>query len=232
MDRFDNLYTRIFKSYTINEADLPDPPGMGGAPGPGQGMGADFAPSSQGPAGAPPAAGANNPPPIAPEDNIDNTVATDKSNLPSQKRLQLIKLIALAISTRSPSSKDGDVVSGKDQQKMHKARVLLQHNMTEGNAIKGESQIIRVIAFMQGVDPKDIAAQIDYITPSYDQTDTASFIAKDEYSALVNLAKDAILASPESLSQIDRSSILASNITADNAEDQLKQIKGALAQAV
>lgn len=232
MDRFDNLYTRIFEKYTINEADLPGPPEMGGAPGGSLNMGADFNPSGQRPLGTPPTRKTNNPSPISPEDNIDNSVDTDKSNLPSQKRLQLIKLIALAISTRSPSSKDGDVVSGKDQQKMHKARVLLQHNMTEGNAIKGENQIIRVIAFMQGVDPKDIAAQIDYITPSYDQSDTTSFIAKDEYSALVNLAKDAILASPESLSQIDRSSILASNITSNNAEDQLKQIKGALAQAV
>jgi hypothetical protein len=115
---------------------------------------------------------------------------------------------------------------------MHKARVMLQHNTTEGNAVKGESEIIKVIAFMQGVDPKDIAAQIDFITPSYDESDTASYIAKDEYASLISLAKDAILASPESLSQIDRSSLLASNITADNAEEQLKQIKGALAQAV
>ena len=231
MDRFDNLYTQIFNSYTINEADLPGPPAMDGAANPGMGGAAAPGPAPGG-APAPAAAPAGDPPPIAPEDNIDNSENIDRSNLPSQKRLQLIKLIALAISTHSPSSKDGEISSSKDQQKMHKARVMLQHNTTEGNAVKGESQIIRVIAYMQGVDPKDIAAQIDYITPSYDETNTASYIAKDEYTALVDLAKDAILASPESLSQIDRSSILASNITADNAEDQLKQIKGALAQAV
>jgi hypothetical protein len=221
MSHFDTAFKQIYKLYNITEADasmLPPAGGPAGAP-----QQADTAQQ----AAAPAPAAAPNLPAVSPEDNIQDSDPNATSKLTSQKKVQLIKLIALALATRSPQSTTSD---SPDNKLLHKLRVALQGKTTEGNVNEKEQLLIKGIAHLQGVDAMDISTQVKYITPSFDPTMPNRYIPEDQYAQLIELARKALLANTESIGDIDRSNISASDITAENADEKLKSIKSILAQ--
>lgn len=209
MNRFDNLYTTLFENFIINEAEsdqLPSPDELESL---------KTAANTQLPA-------------IDPADNVDTQSDTEeKSALISQKKVQLIRLIALALSTRSPQSKFND---SPDNKLLHKLRVILQGNTTEGNVKEKEDTLIAAIAHLQNVDAKDIASQINYITRSPDETQSYNYISDIEYTQLVELCRKALLSNPESVGDLERYNITASDINSSNAQEKLADIKSIIGQ--
>jgi len=226
MNQFDNLYNFLCETHQINEADgdLPQPPGMGAGPA------APAAPSAanrQMPTGN----SSQNLPPISPEDNIDinQNDTEEKSALISQKKIQLIKLIASALATQSPVTKDGGELN---YDKLHKLRVMLKGPTTEGDVKKKEDLLIKAIAYLQNRDEKSIARQLGYIDASPSSDNTAEYIPQDEYTQLVELARKALLSDPEKIAGNDRIDINASSIDSSNAEERLKTLKSVIAPAL
>ena len=222
MSHFDTAFKQIYKLYNISEADASMLPPAGGS----AGIEQQQAGAVQQPA-TPAAAAAPNLPAVSPEDNIQDNDPNATSKLTSQKKVQLIKLIALALATRSPQSTTSD---SPDNKILHKLRVALQGKTTEGNVNEKEQLLIKGIAHLQGVDAMDISTQVKYITPSFDPTMPNRYIPEDQYAQLIELARKALLANTESIGDIDRSNISASDITAENADEKLKSIKSILAQ--
>lgn len=222
MSHFNQAFKQIYRFYNLHEADasmLPPDPGGNTAPsGPNQQAGQQAVQQPQ---------QAANLPAVSPEDNIQDNNPDETSKLTSQKKIQLIKLIALALATRSPQSTTSD---SPDNKILHKLRVALQGKTTEGNVNEKEQLLIKGIAHLQGVDAMDISTQVKYITPSFDPTMPNRYIPEDQYAQLIELARKALLANTESIGDIDRSNISASDITAENAEEKLKSIKSILAQ--
>lgn len=215
---FYKLYNQL-----LIEAELPVPPASpGAAAGPADpAMGA--VPSAA-PAGAtelPPSA-------IPPEDNIQPDSDVD-SALPSQKRIQLIKLVAKALNSPSPLTKSGSS-SLPSAPTRHKIISALNKQTTDGNVQGKENIIIKAIAFLQGVDEKSISAEIDFIDASTNEDDGEKFryIPIDQYVELVDLASEALLSDRDALTRIDKNVISASDITSDNAEEHLKTLQSIL----
>ena len=221
MSHFDTAFKQIYKLYNISEADASMLPPAGGSAGNLQQADAAQQAVAPAPAAAP------NLPAVSPEDNIQDSDPNATSKLTSQKKVQLIKLIALALATRSPQSTTSD---SPDNKILHKLRVALQGKTTEGNVNEKEQLLIKGISHLQGVDAMDISTQVKYITPSFDPTMPNRYIPEDQYAQLIELARKALLANTESIGDIDRSNISASDITAENAEEKLKSIKSILAQ--
>jgi hypothetical protein len=216
MNRFDNFFYSLLK--TINEAEgdsLPVPPGAGPA-GPAAG---GPAPMSQGMPGP----GANNQemPPIAPEDNISDN-EDEESALISGKKLQLIKLIAVAISTRPPSTDTQD--SHKKQTEIHKILTLLSKPATDGTVEKMEKQIISSIAKLQDVSPYEIAKTIDYTTPGPEE-ESNRYIDITEYKNLIEIARKALIANPDEVAGVDKLNIEPGKINGGNAQEVLSKIQ-------
>lgn len=219
MNRFDDLYTYLCDSYQLDEADG-DALNQQGAAAP------QASPGGQMPTGTPPTGDL---PPISPEDNVDVNQDEEKSALVSQKKIQLIKLVASALATQSPVTQDGGELN---YEKLHKLRVMLKGPTTEGDVKKKEDLLIRAIAYLQNRDEKSIARQLGYIDASSDSNNSAEFIPEDEYTQLVELARKALLADPEKIGGSDRVDITASSVDSANAEEKLKILKSIIAPAL
>lgn len=219
-----SLFDKIFNQY-LTEAD-----GVAGMPAPAD-MGAAAPAPVAGPApAAAPAPAA--PAPLSPEENANNTPQTDNTALVSQKKLQLIKLVAKALNTPSPLTKTSQDISSKGAPVRQKIIAALQKTTTEENVQRRENLIIKAIAFLQNVSDKTISSEIDYIDPSIDDSSAENYryIPVDQYIELVDLSKDALLADRNAMSKIDKTTITASDINTSNAEDKLKMLQSILSQ--
>jgi hypothetical protein len=170
-----------------------------------------------------PGPGANNQemPPIAPEDNISDN-EDEESALISGKKLQLIKLIAVAISTRPPSTDTQD--SHKKQTEIHKILTLLSKPATDGTVEKMEKQIISSIAKLQDVSPYEIAKTIDYTTPGPEE-ESNRYIDITEYKNLIEIARKALIANPDEVAGVDKLNIEPGKINGGNAQEVLSKIQ-------
>ena len=214
MNRFDNFFYSLLKTINEAEGDMPAPPGPGagaGAAGP--------APMTQGMPGP----GANNQemPPISPEDNMSDN-QDEESALISGKKLQLIKLIAIAISTRAPSTETQD--SHKKQSEIHKILTVLSKPATDGTVEKMEKQIITSIARLQDISPYEIAKNIDYTTPGPEE-ESNRYIDITEYKNLIEIARKALIANPDEVAGVDKLNIEPGKINGSNAEEFLSKIQ-------
>lgn len=216
MNRFDKFYNSILKYVNEAEGDLPQPAGGGlpplGPPGPGGG-----APS---PAAAP--SGQNQEmPPVSPEDNISDS-PDEESALISGKKLQLIKLIAVAISTRAPSTETMD--SHEKQREIHQILKVLSKPTTDGTVEKMEKQIIVSIAKLQDISPYEIAKTIDYTTPGPEE-ESNRYIDITEYKNLIEIARKALIANPDEVAGVDKLNIEPSKVNGGNAAEVLSKIQ-------
>jgi len=212
MNRFDTLFEQIL--YTEAEGDMSSLPG--GAPPPAGPR------APQGAPGMPTDANSNQSlPPIPPEENIDDS-EDDQSALVSEKKLQLIKLIAVAISTRAPA------VGAQDP---HNKQVIIQKILsvlntpaTDGTVEKMEKQIISAIAKLQDINPFEIAKTIGYTTPGPEE-ESNRYIDITEYKNLVEIARKALIADPDQVAGVDKLNIEPGKITGSNAEEVLTKIQ-------
>lgn len=219
MNRFDTFIRNIIR--TINEADGDAAAGgMGTGPGGLPPMGGA---AGGGPAGGMPAPSGNNQemPPISPEDNVqDNN--EEESALISGKKLQLIKLIAVAISTRAPSTETQD--SHKKQIEIQQILRVLNKPTTDGTVEKMEKQIIVSIAKLQDINPYEIAKTIDYTTPGPEE-ESNRYIDITEYKNLVEIARKALISNPDEVAGVDKLNIEPGKINGSNAEEYLTKIQ-------
>jgi hypothetical protein len=220
-----SLFEKIYNQY-LTEAE-----GALGALTPGPAAAADPAGGMPAPAAAPAPAPAG-PAPISPEDNATKTPETAETALVSQKKLQLIKLVAKALNTPSPLTKTTQDLSSRGAPIRQKIIAALQKTTTEENVQRRENLIIKAIAFLQNVSDKTISSEIDYIDPSIDDSSAENYryIPVDQYIELTDLAKDALLADRNAMSKIDKTTITASDINASNAEEKLKMLQSILSQ--
>lgn len=214
MNRFDTFFNNIIR--TINEAEG-DPAPAGLPP---------LAGSSAAPAGAPaPAmpAGGNNQemPPIAPEDNASDN-QDEKSALISGKKLQLIKLIATAISTRAPLTNSQD--SHEKQMEIQQILKSLNEPATDGTVEKMEKKIIASIAKLQDVSPYEIANSIDYTTPGPEE-ESNRYIDITQYKNLIEIARKALISNPNDVAGVDKLNIQPGDIDGSNAKKILSNIQ-------
>lgn len=210
MNRFDKFFYSILHNINEAEGDLPAPapaglpPMAGSAPG-----GAGMQPTNQ------------EMPPVAPEDNISNS-EEEESKLISGKKLQLVKLIAVAISTRPPSTESQD--THEKQREIHHILTILNKPATDGTVEKLEKQIIASIAKLQDVSPYEIAKTIDYTTPGPEE-ESNRYIDITEYKNLIEIARKALIANPDEVAGVDKLNIEPSKINGGNAQEVLSKIQ-------
>lgn len=220
MNRFDNLFEQLLYSISEAEGDMPNLGGAGGMP-PAGSTGGLGAPA---PGGAPPATNAPDPAPLSPEENAENDEdpSEDKSKLVSQKKLQLIKLIAIAIATRAPSTSNQD--SHHKQGIIQKVLTVLGKPTTDGTVEKTEKQIITAIAKLQDISPFEVADSIGYTTPGSEE-ESNRYIDITEYKNLVEIARKALISNPDEVAGVDKLSVEPGDITGSNAEEVLSRIQ-------
>lgn len=152
-----------------------------------------------------------------------NSKPPEISALTSQKKLQLAKLIALAIKTP---------VSGSNSPLLHKLRTLSNRPVVQGDALKQEKIIIKSISSLQRKDLKDILSQIKYIDADTNDESSTNFISPDEYASLINLARVALTTSANNVGGMDRAEISVHDITPNNVEDKITEFKNLLSQSL
>ena len=214
MNRFDIFYNSIFE--ILKEADGDMNPGL--PPPPAGGAAAAAPPGPTMPTGSP---DSQQMPPVAPEDNI-KTDENSKTALVSGKKLQLVKLIAVAISTRAPSTDSQD--SHKKQIEIQEILTSLSKPVTDGSVEKMEKLIIRSIAKLQDISPYEIAKTIDYTTPGPEE-ESNRYIDITEYKDLVEIARKALIANPNEVAGVDKLNIKPSKIDGTNADKILSKIQ-------
>lgn len=217
MNRFNTLFEQLLQLEA--EGDMP---AMAGAPGPPPGgpgaMGGG--PGAMAPAPNPSAASPA-PDRIPPEENIEDN-EPEPSALVSEKKLQLIKLIAIAISTRAPAIDNQD--NHNKQKIIQKIITVLSKPATDGTVEKMEKQIIMAIAKLQDINPFEIAKTIGYTTPG-PEAESNRYIDITEYKNLVEIARKALIANPDEVAGVDKLNIEPGKITGSNATEYLSKIQ-------
>lgn len=207
MKYFDSLYRKL-----INEADgplFPSPAGAGAIP-----------PSPAGVSSSPLGAAVGSALPTPPSTSAPKSELTA---LTSQKKLQLTKLIALALKTP---------ITDNNSRTIHKLRTLSTKPVVQGNAVEQEKAVINSIAEIQGEDIKSILIQIKYIPAETQDETSTNFISPDEYASLVSLARAALTTSANSIGGMDKVDISAYDITPNNVDEKIKEFKNLMTQSL
>ncbi len=209
MHYFDKLYRRL-----ISEQDTLAGIGPSTTGGAGLGsLGAGGAPMTTTPPSNPPLAS------TLPKSDKDPS----QTALQSQKKLQIAKLIALSLLTP---------IGDTHTDTVHKIRAASSKPVVQGNAEDQEKMIIKAIALIQGDKTSDILDQIKYIPANTNDETSTNYIAPDEYASLINLARSALITSPNNIGGSDRADINTGSINVNNVEQKIQEFQNLLSQSI